>query len=46
METIGIPPALAYYFYFPYWKEVPEGLGKEVLACMFGNIKVIRFRGL
>jgi len=31
MATIGIPRALAYYIYFPFWKTYFEELGHEVI---------------
>jgi predicted nucleotide-binding protein (sugar kinase/HSP70/actin superfamily) len=31
MATIGIPRALAYYIYFPFWKTYLEELGHEVV---------------
>ena len=30
MVTVGIPRALSYYNYFPFWKTLAEGLGAEV----------------
>lgn len=31
METIGIPRALAYYAYYPFWKTVMATLGRELV---------------
>jgi predicted nucleotide-binding protein (sugar kinase/HSP70/actin superfamily) len=32
MVTVGIPRALSYYRYFPFWKSLLEGLGTEVVV--------------
>ncbi|MDI9568496.1 MAG: acyl-CoA dehydratase activase-related protein [bacterium] len=31
VETIGIPRALAYFSYYPFWKTVLEGLGRKLV---------------
>jgi len=32
MLRIGIPRALSYYRYFPFWKVLLEGIGAEVVV--------------
>lgn len=41
METIGIPRALAYYTYFPFWKTVLESLGRELVVSGTTNKAIL-----
>ena len=41
IETIGIPRALVYYYYFPQWKTFFEELGYKVVISDKTSRKII-----
>jgi predicted nucleotide-binding protein (sugar kinase/HSP70/actin superfamily) len=41
VETIGVPRALAYYTYFPFWKTVLESLGRELVVSGTTNKAIL-----